>query len=168
MPLQTLPAHFRATSLQWLRYYKSLGDQAIARLTDAQLHEAPNSSSNSIAVIIRHLHGNMLSRWTDFLNTDGEKEWRQRDEEFELHAETKAQLIDRWEAGWSCCFQALESITDEDLMKTIFIRKQPLTVLDAIQRQLTHYPYHVGQMVYLSRMMLDLQWESLSIPKRVK
>lgn len=168
MPQSTLEAHFISTSLQWMRYYKSLGDQSIARLSAEQLHVAPNASSNSIAVIVRHLHGNMLSRWTDFMNTDGEKEWRQRDEEFESHHETKQQLLERWEAGWTCCFQALGAIREEDLMKTIYIRQQPLSVLDAVQRQLAHYPYHVGQIVYLSRMMLDQQWESLSIPKKVK
>jgi hypothetical protein len=109
--------------------------------------------------------GNMLSRWTNFLTEDGEKEWRQRDDEFAVHDYTRAQLIGLWEKGWDCFISALESVKEEDLLKTIYIRKEGLTVMDAINRQLAHQPYHVGQIVYLGRMCRGSHWKSLSIPK---
>jgi glutathionylspermidine synthase len=108
----------------------------------------------------------MLSRWTDFLSTDGEKEWRKRDDEFEVQQLTKNELIEIWEKGWSCCIDALQSLTEDDLLKLITIRKEPLTVVDAINRQLAHYPYHVGQIVFLGKLLLNYKWKSLSIDKK--
>jgi hypothetical protein len=150
-------------TIKRLKYYKQLGDKTFEQLSEADFLYQPNPPSNSIAVIIQHLHGNMLSRWTNFLTEDGEKEWRQRDAEFGVHAHSKATLTDLWEKGWACFLGALGSLTEEDLLKTIYIRKEPLIVIDAINRQLAHYPYHVGQIVYIGRMLKDQQWKSLSI-----
>jgi Protein of unknown function (DUF1572) len=145
--------------------YKNLGEKTYGQLKDEEFHFQPNEASNSIAVIIQHLHGNMLSRWTNFLTEDGEKEWRQRDDEFEVHQFSKQQLIDKWNEGWKVLLETLESLTVDDLSKTITIRSQPLNVVDAINRQLAHYGYHVGQIVYLGRWIRGDEWKSLSIPK---
>ena len=128
------------------------------------LHQ-PNEASNSIAVIIQHLHGNMLSRWTNFLTEDGEKEWRKRDEEFEAQQFSKQQLVEKWEEGWKVFLNTLESLQEDDLLKTITIRTQPLVVIDAINRQMAHYCSHVGQIIYIGRLIKEGQWQSLSIPK---
>ena len=133
--------------------------------SEAAFHYQPNKASNSIAMIVQHLNGNMRSRWTHFLTEDGEKEWRNRDTEFEIRAYSKAQVLDLWEKGWQCMFDALNALKEEDLLKTIYIRSEALSVVDAINRQLAHYPYHVGQIVYLGRWVKDNQWQSLSIPK---
>lgn len=146
--------------------YKSLGDKTIEQLDEKELFWQYNNQSNSIAIIVQHLWGNMLSRWTNFLIEDGEKEWRERDAEFENIIKTKEELITKWDAGWDCLFAALNSLNEEDLGKTIYIRKEPLNVIDAINRQLAHYSYHVGQIVYLGKMQLNDRWVSLSIPKK--
>lgn len=161
----SLATEYLQTAIKRLRYYKLLGEQTFDQLTDADFHVAPNTSSNSIAVIIQHLSGNMLSRWTNFLTEDGEKEWRQRDEEFEVHNYSKQQLTALWEKGWSCFLDSLSSLKEEDLLKTIYIRQEPLTVIDAISRQLAHYPYHVGQILYIGKIVKDAGWKSLSIAK---
>ncbi|WP_276484445.1 DUF1572 family protein [Paraflavitalea pollutisoli] len=159
----TVGSVFLSSTIKRLRYYKTLGDRTFSQLDDAAFLVQPNAASNSIAIIIQHLHGNMLSRWTNFLTEDGEKEWRQRDAEFGVHPFTKAELMDQWEAGWACLLGALEALTEADLLKTITIRHEPLIVIDAIQRQLSHYPYHLGQIVYIGRMIKDNGWQSLSI-----
>lgn len=146
-------------------YYKLLGEKTFAQLTDEQLFIQVNSESNSIATIVKHLWGNMRSRWTDFLTTDGEKEWRKRDEEFENDSSTREELLQKWQEGWSCLFNALNSITDADLAKVIYTRNQRHTILEAINRQLAHYPYHVGQIIFIGKMLSDKNWVSLSIPK---
>lgn len=156
---------FLSTAIRRLKYYKDLGDKTFEQLSGKDFHYQPNTASNSIAVIIQHIHGNMLSRWTNFLTEDGEKEWRQRDNEFEIHAYTREQLIDLWEKGWTCFLNAIEPLQEEDLLKTIYIRKEPLTVIDAINRQLAHYPYHIGQILYVGKMIKNEEWKSLSIPK---
>ena len=148
-----------------LKYYKELGEKTFAQLEEKDFHWQPSSESNSIAVIIQHVAGNMLSRWTNFLTEDGEKDWRKRDDEFEIHSYSKQQLIETWDKGWKCFIDVLESLTENDLLKTIYIRKEPLTAIDAINRQLAHYPYHVGQIVYIGRMIKNEEWKSLSIPK---
>jgi hypothetical protein len=145
--------------------YKILGEKTFSQLTDEQLFEQISSESNSIGTIIKHLWGNMLSRWTDFLTTDGEKEWRERDEEFENDINTRNEMIEKWEAGWACLFNALNSISDSDLSKVIYIRNQGYTILEAINRQLTHYAYHIGQIVFIGKMLKDKNWISISIPK---
>lgn len=162
--MENIAAAFLESAIKRLSYYKELGDKTFAVLDTAGFHFT-NQESNSIAIIIQHMSGNMLSRWTDFLTTDGEKEWRQRDAEFETSHATKEQLIASWEKGWACCLGAIKSLQEDDLMKTIYIRSEGLSVVDAINRQLAHYPYHVGQIVYVGRMIQDNKWESLSIPK---
>ena len=125
----------------------------------------PGESSNSIAVIIQHMHGNMKSRWTNFLTEDGEKPGRNRDEEFSPPTCDREQLIRQWEEGWRCLLDTLRSLKDEDLLKTITIRHEPLIAIDAINRQLAHYPHHVGQIVYIGKIILDQNWKTLSIAK---
>jgi hypothetical protein len=146
--------------------YRELGEKAFEQLSDEHFQIEPDSESNSIAVIIQHMHGNMLSRWTNFLTEDGEKTWRERDEEFEKHSFSRSELMIKWEEGWNLLSNTLESVNEADLLKTIYIRNEPLTVIDAINRQLAHYSYHVGQIVYLGRWMKKDEWKSLSIPKK--
>lgn len=147
-------------------YYKSLGDKSMAQLDDAGLLWKPNAESNSIATIVKHMWGNMLSRWTNFLTEDGEKPWRDREGEFVADDVSRAQLLEWWEAGWNCLFTALDSITDDDLERIIYIRNEGHTVLEAINRQLAHYPYHVGQIVYLAKAYQAANWSYLSIPPK--
>jgi hypothetical protein len=150
---------------QKFEYYKGIAEKAIDQLDDKQLLWQFNAESNSIATIIKHMHGNMLSRWTDFMTTDGEKEWRNRDLEFENKEHTKAELIALWDEGWACLFEALAEINDDQLSEIIYIRNESHTVMEAIHRQLAHYPYHVGQIVFIAKMLCDNNWQSLSIPK---
>jgi Protein of unknown function (DUF1572) len=161
----SIAKEFLTTSIKRFIFYKDLGDKTFAQLNDADFNFQPNEASNSIAVIIQHVSGNMLSRWTNFLTEDGEKDWRNRDAEFETHNYTTKQLVDNWEKGWACLFDALNSLTEDDLLKTIHIRNEGQSVTDAIHRQIAHYSYHVGQIVYLGRLIKDMQWKSLSIPK---
>jgi hypothetical protein len=160
-----LASVFLQSSTKRLLYYKTLGEKTFAQLDDAAFHYQPNNNSNSIAIIIQHMAGNMQSRFTDFLTSDGEKEWRKRDAEFEAQQLDKIALIALWEKGWQCCLNALQSLTDADLLKTVHIRTEPLTVVDAINRQLAHYPYHVGQIIYIAKIIADSNWQSLSIAK---
>jgi hypothetical protein len=146
-------------------YYKMLGEKTIAQVPDDALFWQYNEASNSIAIIVKHLWGNMLSRWTDFLTTDGEKSTRNRDAEFENEITTRGALLQMWEEGWQCLFDALNGITDDDLNKVVYIRNVGHTVSEAINRQLAHYPYHIGQIVFIGKMVCDGQWQSLSIPK---
>ncbi len=146
------------------KYYKSLGEKAIVQVDDEALAKRSNAESNSIATMVKHLWGNMLSRWTDFRTTDGEKEWRKRDEEFENDIGSRDELNLKWEEGWKCLFDALADLNDSHLDSLIYIRNQGHTVLEAIHRQLAHYAYHVGQIVYLSKE-LSTSWLSLSIPR---
>ena len=150
-----------------LNIYRKLGDDTFAQLTEEDFHFQPDPVSNSIAVIIQHMHGNMLSRWTNFLTEDGEKEWRKRDEEFEVHPHSKEELLRLWNEGWDVVISTIGSLKEEDMPKRVHIRGKSLTVLDAILRQLAHYAYHVGQIVYLGRMRRKGEWKSLSIPKKV-
>ncbi|MNJ83339.1 DinB superfamily protein [compost metagenome] len=146
-------------------YYKQLGDKTFSQLQDECLFWKYNDESNSIAVIVKHLWGNMLSRWTDFLTSDGEKEWRDRDSEFEDTIKSRKELVDKWNEGWNCLFEALNALKPEDLDKMIYIRNQGHTITEAINRQLAHYPYHIGQIVFLGKMLSENGWSSLSIPK---
>lgn len=146
-------------------YYKVLGDKTIQQLPDEKLFWQYNEASNSIAIIVKHLWGNMLSRWTDFLTADGEKEWRKRDEEFEDDIKTKDALLEKWEAGWTCLFDAINPLEVADLERVVYIRNQGHAVTEAINRQLAHYAYHVGQLVFVGKMIQGEQWQSLSIPK---
>lgn len=146
-------------------YYKMLGDRSFEQLTDEQLFWQFNEESNSIAVIVKHIAGNMLSRWTNFLTEDGEKPWRKRDEEFVNTFKTKQEVLDYWEEGWKCFLNALDQINDENLYSTIYIRNEAHTVIDAVLRQLAHYPYHIGQIVYIAKMMKNDNWKTLSIAR---
>lgn len=156
---------FLTTAIRRLKYYKELGDKTFEQLNEWDFHYRPNDESNSIAVIIQHMAGNMLSRWTNFLTEDGEKEWRQRDDEFAVHEYNKQQLLELWEKGWNCFLTTLESLKKKDLKKTVHIRKEPLSVIDAINRQLAHYPYHIGQIIYIAKIIKNTGWKNLSIPK---
>jgi hypothetical protein len=146
-------------------YYKSLGDKTLAQVPDVALGWRYLPQSNSLTTLVLHLGGNMLSRWTDFLTSDGEKEWRNRDAEFEDQDLDCAALTDLWERGWNCLFGALDGLTQEDLGRIVYIRNQGHTVAEAILRQLAHYSYHVGQMVMIGKMVCDADWQSLSIPR---
>lgn len=163
--MSSIGTTYLQTAIKRLRYYKELGEKTFGQLTDAEIHFTPNAASNSIAVIVQHMSGNMLSRWTNFLTEDGEKPWRQRDEEFEVHDYTKQQVVELWEKGWACFLDALTPLNENDLLKTIYIREEPLLVIDAINRQLAHYPYHVGQIIYIGKLIRDTGWQSLSIEK---
>jgi len=152
--------------IQLFKYYKQLGDKSMAQLKGEEaFFWTPGRESNSIAVIVQHLYGNMKSRWTDFLTTDGEKDWRDRDQEFELYLEYQQEVIQLWEDGWAYLFEALEAIEDTHQDQLVYIRNKGHRIEEAIQRQLAHYAYHVGQIVFLSRILTADEWQSLSIPK---
>ena len=156
---------FLESVLKQFEYYKLLGEKTFEQLSQEDLYWKYNEESNSIATIVKHLSGNMLSRWTNLLTTDGEKEWRNRENEFEDSKPTKEELLDIWQKGWTSLFAALTSLTDRDLEKIIFIRNQGHNVIEAINRQLAHYPYHVGQIVFIGKILQNDKWNSLSIPK---
>lgn len=157
--------NFLHSSIKQFEYYQLLGAKTFAQLSEEELLWQYNEASNSIAIVVNHLWGNMLSRWTDFLIADGEKEWRNRDLEFESLIKSKEELLQKWEEGWACLFKALASIDEENFETKIYIRNQEHSIVDAIQRQLAHYAYHVGQIVYLGKMIKGNDWQSLSIPK---
>jgi uncharacterized damage-inducible protein DinB len=149
-----------------LRYYKKLGERAIAQCPDEGLFTAIDAESNSIAIIVKHMAGNMRSRWTDFLTTDGEKPDRNRDTEFEDAPKTRVALMELWERGWKYVFDALQPLREEDLARKVTIRAEPHSVMQAINRQIAHYCYHVGQIVYLTRHFAGNQWQTLTVPKK--
>jgi hypothetical protein len=153
-------------SLAIFRQYKKLAEDAMAQVSDAELSTTLDSEMNSIALIVKHMAGNMRSRWTDFLTTDGEKPDRNRDSEFEEPPATRGDLMAAWEAGWDCVWQALGPLSDADLNRTVTIRGQAHSVLQAINRQTTHYAYHVGQIVMLAKHFRSDAWRSLSMPKK--
>lgn len=161
-----LAEHYLTDALQTFRDYKTLAERAFAQIADEDFFKTIDAESNSIAVNMKHLAGNMLSRWTDFLTSDGEKPERNRDLEFVmLPKTTKDDMIAYWEQGWKCVFDAVEPLKPEDLMRTISIRGQDHTVIQAINRQLAHYAYHVGQIVYLAKHFKSSEWQSLSVPR---
>lgn len=157
--------NFLLSSIKLFNYYKSLGEKTFDQLSDEELQWRPNEASNSIALIVHHLSGNMLSRWTDFLTSDGEKTWRNREAEFEIGYADKQHMIDAWNQGWSCLLAALQDLKPEDLEKIIYIRNEGQTVLEAINRQLAHYASHVGQIMFVGKQLKGAEWNSLSIPK---
>jgi hypothetical protein len=146
-------------------YYKMLGEKTIEQLSDEQLVWQYNTESNSIAMIVHHLSGNMISRWTDIFNSDGEKSYRNREAEFEEITPGREELLKMWDKGWKCLLDTLEQLTDDDLDRIIYIRNMGHTVAEAVNRQLAHYPYHVGQIVFIGKMLCNEKWHSLSIPK---
>lgn len=147
------------------RSVKELGDMTIQQLSEDDIHWSLNNSSNSIAIIVKHLSGNMISRWTDFLTTDGEKTTRKRDQEFEKNISSKLEMVSIWESGWNTLFKTIDHLVEEDLLKNVSIRGERHTIIDAIERQMAHYTYHIGQIVYVGKQIKDKEWESLSIPR---
>ncbi len=163
---EALAEHFLADALAVFRKYKKLGEDAMAQLDEEEFFAQIDAEANSVAVIVKHLAGNMRSRWTDFLTTDGEKPDRDRDAEFRIEAgTTRADVLRWWEAGWRTVFEAIEPLGAEDLARTVTIRGEPHTVVKAINRQLTHYAYHVGQIVLLAKHFKSEHWQSLSIAR---
>lgn len=165
-PGASLGEHYLANVLEELEKLQRLAEGALCQIDDRQFLFAPDPESNSIALVVKHLAGNMRSRWRDFLTSDGEKPDRDRDREFELEpTDTRASLLERWEEGWSYALDTIRALEPEDLLKTVTIRREPHTVLEALDRQLTHYAYHVGQIVYLAKHLAGSSWKSLSIPR---
>lgn len=162
--MEATESYLESVKKQFL-YYKMLGEKSIDQLEPQQLFVSVNEDTNSIATIIKHISGNMLSRWTDFLTSDGEKEWRNRDAEFENDLQSKEEVLNVWNKGWDCFLDALNSLNPEQLSDIIYIRNEGHTVIEAINRQLAHYPYHVGQIVFYAKQLKNGDWDSLSIPK---
>jgi hypothetical protein len=152
-------------STEVLRYYKKLAERAMSQVSDEALLASPDPESNSIAIIVKHLAGNMRSRFTDFLTSDGEKPDRKRDTEFESPAGTRAELMAMWEAGWKYVFEALTALKETQLSEKVYIRSQAHSVMQAINRQVAHYAYHVGQIVYLAKHYAGANWKSLTVPR---
>ena len=157
--------NYLTSAKKQFEYYKMLGERTFDQLTDEELHWQFNPETNSIATIVNHLSGNMQSRWTDFLTSDGEKAWRNRDAEFEDKIVSRTELLNHWNQGWQCLFQALDSVNEDNFATQISIRNAAHTVTEAINRQLSHYAYHVGQIVLIGKMLRGSHWKSLSIPK---
>ncbi len=159
-----MDSYLESVKKQFL-YYKMVGEKAIDQLQEEQLFWQYNGESNSIAILVNHITGNMLSRFTDFLTTDGEKPWRNRDAEFTNPFQNKAELMQRWNAGWDCLMRALNQLTTADLEQIVYIRNDGHTVAEAINRQLAHYPYHIGQLVFIAKMLQNDHWKTLSIAR---
>jgi len=164
--MSAVETHWIADAILQFRKYKKLADGALAQVADGDFVRTLDPESNSIALVVKHMAGNLRSRWTDFLTADGEKPDRRRDEEFEARStDSRESLMAAWEAGWATLFDALASLRDDDLLREVHIRRQPHTVVQAVHRQMTHYAYHVGQIVFLARHFAGPRWKSLSIPK---
>jgi hypothetical protein len=165
MPL-VFTTSYLEDALSLFTYYKKLAERAMDQVADDDLFACIDGEANSIALIVKHMAGNMRSRWTDFLTSDGEKPDRNRDSEFEEPPATRAELLTLWESGWACLFSALQPLTDADLARTITIRGEAHSVMQAVNRQLAHYPHHVGQIVLLAKHFACDRWQSLSVPRR--
>jgi hypothetical protein len=145
---------------------KITAEKAIEQLNESELFWAPNEESNSVAVIVKHMSGNMVSRWTDFLTTDGEKPYRNRDNEFVGDIQTKEQMMELWKLGWDTFLTELKAIDEEQLLQTITIRNEPHLVIEAIERQMYHYSYHIGQIIYVAKILKSSNWKTLTIPRK--
>jgi len=156
---------YLTSTIKQFEYYKLLGEKTFTQLNEDEFFQHYTNESNSIAIIVKHIAGNMLSRWTNFLTEDGEKEWRNRDQEFINSFISKNEVINYWEKGWNCLFKAIIPLTKNDLEKIVYIRNQGHTVVEAINRQLCHYSYHIGQLVFLGKMIKDKEWQTLSVAK---
>lgn len=163
--MSTIAENYHSDSLTSFRNYKKLAERAIDQVADDEFFATIDDEANSIALIVKHIAGNLRSRWTDFLTSDGEKADRHRDTEFEIIADTRESLMQFWEAGWQTLFDAIEPLTPDDFSKTVTIRSEPHTIVEAINRQLTHYAYHVGQIVLLAKHFRSSGWKTLSVPK---
>jgi len=157
--------HFLETSRKEFERFKTMGERTFEQLSEEEIHFTYAPHDFSVALIVKHMVGNMLSRWTNFLTEDGEKDWRNRETEFEAPYSTKAEMLAAWETGWSCLFNAMESINRSNMDKQVFIRGQAHTITQALLRQLAHYPSHIGQIMFLGKSIKGTQWQSLSIPK---
>lgn len=157
--------NFIETLKKLFPFYKSLGEKSMSQVDEASLFWRPNETSNSMGILVQHLSGNMLSRFTDFYTSDGEKQWRNRDAEFEPFLKTKAEVISAWDKGWDCLMSVVNNLKEDDLTKIVFIRNEGHTVLEALLRQLAHYSYHVGQLIFIAKSIADNQWQTLSIAK---
>lgn len=156
---------YLSSAIKQFEYYKLLGDKTLNQLNEKQLFSIQNKQSNSVAIIAKHIVGNMLSRWTNFLTEDGEKTWRNRDDEFVNTFNSKDEVLTYWEKGWACLFNAIKPLKNKDLEEIIYIRNMGHTVTEAVNRQLCHYSYHVGQMVFLGKLILNDNWQNLSVAK---
>ena len=166
MDEDTIAAHYLDEAARQFRGHKRLGEAAMGQLTDEEFFVTLDPEANSVAILVKHLAGNMRSRFTDFLSSDGEKPDRFRDQEFVLGPETtRADVMKWWDAGWGCVFGAIEKLTPEEVMQTVYIRREPHTVLQALNRQIAHYAQHVGQIVFLAKHLRSAEWKSLSIPR---
>lgn len=158
--------NYIASSLAIFRQYKALAEKAMAQVSDQALFFQPNEESNSIYLLIKHMSGNMQSRWTDFLTSDGEKEWRNRDDEFEMNRQpSREEVMQLWEKGWNCLFDALTPLTEQQLSTHVYIRSEAHSVMEAINRQVAHYSYHVGQIVFIAKIVAGTSWSTLSIAR---
>ena len=163
---ESLGAHYLADALARFRESRSQAERAMAQVGDDDFFRTLDPESNSIALVVKHMAGNMRSRWTDFLTSDGEKPDRRRDTEFEAgEADTREELMRRWAEGWALVFAAVEPLTEADLLRTVMIRAEPHTVVQAIDRQLTHYAYHAGQIVFLAKHFASSNWKTLSVAR---
>lgn len=157
--------NYLSDAIASFRNYKKLAEKAMEQVSDEEFFRLIDAESNSIAIVAKHIAGNLKSRWTDFLTSDGEKDFRNRDSEFVTENDTRESLMEFWEEGWQTIFDALEPLTAKDFEKTITIRNQPHTICEAINRQLTHYAYHVGQITFLAKHFRSTEWQTLSVPK---
>ncbi len=162
---EAISRNYLEDAIRSFRSYKRLAERALEQVGDDEFFVQIDEESNSLAVMVKHIAGNQRSRWRDFLTSDGEKPDRHRDTEFELIEDTRESLMAFWESGWATLFEALESLTPEDLERTVTIRGEPHTVVEAINRQLTHYPYHIGQIVFLAKHLRASEWKTLSVPR---
>ena len=162
---ESIIANFHADAVQSFRNYKKMAERAMEQVSDEEFFAAIDDEANSIAVIVKHLAGNLVSRWSDFLTTDGEKPTRDRDAEFEIRDDSREALMEFWERGWKTLFDNIEPLTVEDFSKTVTIRGQVHTIVEAFNRQLSHYAYHIGQIVLLAKHFKSSEWKTLSIPK---
>jgi len=163
--LSNLEKEYLSIVIQQFRHYKERAEKAIEQLSEEELHWKPNEVSNNIAIIIKHLSSNMHSRWVEFLTTDGEKVYRDRDIEFVDDLQTKTEIIQSWENGWALLFNTIENLKESDLHRTVTLRQQPISVLQAIQTEVAHISYHLGQILYIGKQIKDKEWIILSIPK---
>jgi hypothetical protein len=163
--MPTIIENYLADALKSFRSYKTLAEGALAQVSDEEFFRQIDTESNSIAIIVKHIAGNLHSRWRNFLTTDGEKEYRHRDTEFELIEDTRESLMEFWETGWQTLFDNIGPLTAEDLEKTVTIRGEPHTVVEAINRQMAHYPMHVGQIIFLAKHLKATDWKTLSVPR---
>lgn len=162
---EAISRNYLEDAIRSFRSYKRLAERALEQVNDDEFFVQIDEESNSLALIVKHIAGNQRSRWRDFLTSDGEKPDRHRDTEFELIEDTRESLMAFWESGWATLFEALEGLTPEDLERTVTIRGEPHTVVEAINRQLTHYPYHIGQLVFLAKHLKASEWKTLSVPR---